>query len=103
MQYRASIGIQPRNQEIISNIGELVYPLLAEYIRLHGTHPEGIIYLRDGVGESQYDMVFDFIYKAFAMAHMEGSSTIDAKLAVHIIGPANGEHWELPPKLEKMF
>ena len=57
MQYAAAFGIQPHRQEIIANLDHLVRELLEKRKAMGHPPPAHIIYLRDGVGESQYQMV----------------------------------------------
>ena len=68
LKYIAAFGIQPRGQEIISNLKDMVLLLVNKFLDTGKAepksqqsntpvHPTGIIYFRDGVGESQYNQV----------------------------------------------
>ena len=60
MKYVAAFGIQPRGQEIINGLAQMVSKLVRRS-RGDGNPKQerhiDIIYLRDGVGESQYNAV----------------------------------------------
>ncbi|XP_061356009.1 protein argonaute 2-like [Gastrolobium bilobum] len=56
-RYAARVCAQDRRTEKILNFGEVCLELVAYYDRLNKVRPEKIVIFRDGVSESQFDMV----------------------------------------------
>ncbi|XP_020092058.1 protein argonaute 2, partial [Ananas comosus] len=57
--YTSRVRCQPHRVEQIVRLGEMCSELAAEYARINKARPEKIIYFRDGVGDSQFDMVLN--------------------------------------------
>ncbi|XP_058072010.1 protein argonaute 2-like isoform X2 [Magnolia sinica] len=58
-QYAFRIRAQPRRTEKILDIGDMCLDLIKTYARKNGIKPEKIIFFRDGVSDSQFDMVLN--------------------------------------------
>ncbi|KAL3741290.1 hypothetical protein ACJRO7_016859 [Eucalyptus globulus] len=58
-RYAARVRPQLHRQEKIVNIGEMCMELVETYARLNGVRPGKLVLFRDGVSESQFDMVLN--------------------------------------------
>ncbi|RAL67317.1 hypothetical protein DID88_008079 [Monilinia fructigena] len=59
MHYLASARLQPHNTEFIEGLQGMVEERLEAYHQYNGQLPAHILFYRDGVGETQYGMVFE--------------------------------------------
>ncbi|KAB8294275.1 hypothetical protein EYC80_009701 [Monilinia laxa] len=59
MHYLASARLQPHNTEFIEGLQGMVEERLEAYHQHNGQLPAHILFYRDGVGETQYGMVFE--------------------------------------------
>ncbi|MQM14757.1 hypothetical protein Taro_047689 [Colocasia esculenta] len=57
--YISKVQAQPHRKENIVNIGSLCRELIDKYSHVNKTKPQKIIYFRDGVSDSQFDMVLN--------------------------------------------
>ncbi|KAF8042330.1 hypothetical protein BT93_A0830 [Corymbia citriodora subsp. variegata] len=58
-RYAARVRPQLHRQEKIANIGEMCLELVDTYARLNRVRPQKLVLFRDGVSESQFDMVLN--------------------------------------------
>ncbi|XP_030552401.1 protein argonaute 2-like [Rhodamnia argentea] len=79
-RYAARVRPQHHRQEKIVDIGEMCLQLVETYARLNGVRPGKLILFRDGVSESQFDMVLNEelreLKKAFAEKDYNPTITI---------------------------
>ncbi|KAI4302891.1 hypothetical protein MLD38_038587 [Melastoma candidum] len=58
-RYAARVRPQEHRKEKISNFGEMCVDLVETYARMNKVRPEKLVLFRDGVSESQFDMVLN--------------------------------------------
>ena len=82
--YPASIKLNPRRQEQVDLLREMMEERLEAYKRHNEKMPKNILVYRDGVGESQYEMVLNQEGKAIDIAIR--SKCPGAKVSIVVVG-----------------
>jgi eukaryotic translation initiation factor 2C len=77
-RYAARVRPQAHRKETILNFGDMCLELVESYARLNNVRPDKIVVFRDGVSESQFDMVLneELIDLKRALQTMKHSPTI---------------------------
>lgn len=57
-KYAAKVQAQPHGERILK-LGDMVKELLESFVKHNGVNPQKIVYFRDGVSDSQFDMVLN--------------------------------------------
>ena len=82
--YPASIKLNPRRQERVDLLREMVEERLETFKRHNSKMPKNILVYRDGVGESQYEMVHSL--EGGAIDAAVGGKCLGAKVTIVVVG-----------------